>query len=60
MGVASRRLDVDTRWTKDFGFIAAKDGLTIEQYYRLENQSEKNIYKLREPGSNAARKLLGS
>ena len=60
MGVASRRLDVDTRWTKDFGVIAAKDGLTIEQYHRLENQSEEKIYKLREPGLNAARKLLGS
>jgi iron(III) transport system substrate-binding protein len=60
MGVGSRRLDVDTRWTKDFGVIAAKDGLTLEQYHRLENQSEEKIYKLREPGSNAARKLLGS
>jgi iron(III) transport system substrate-binding protein len=60
MGVASRRLDVDTRWTKDFGVIGAKDGLTIEQYRRLENQSEDKIYKLREPGSAAARKLLGS
>lgn len=60
MGVGSRRLDVDTRWTKEFGVIAAKDGLTIEQYHRLENQSEEKIYKLREPGSNAARKLLGS
>jgi iron(III) transport system substrate-binding protein len=60
MGVATRRLDVDTRWTKDFGVIAAKDGLTLEQYRRLENQSEEKIYSLREPGSNAARKLLGS
>ncbi len=60
MGVASRRLDVDTRWTKDFGVIGAKDGLSVEQYRRLENQSEAKIYKLREPGSTAARKLLGS
>jgi ABC-type Fe3+ transport system substrate-binding protein len=60
MGVASRRLDVYTRWTKDFGVIGAKDGLSIEQYRRLENQSEEKIYKLREPGSAAARKLLGS
>lgn len=60
MGVASRRLDVDTRWTKEFGVIGAKDGLSLEQYRRLENQSEDKIYKLREPGAAAARKLLGS
>ncbi len=60
MGVASRRLDVDTRWTRDFGVIGAKDGLSLEQYRRLENQSEDKIYKLRDPGSAAARKLLGS
>jgi hypothetical protein len=60
LGIATRRLDVDTRWTKDFGVIAAKDGLTFEQYRRLENQSEEKIYSLREPGSNALRKLLGS
>ncbi len=60
MGVASRRLDVDTRWTKEFGVIGAKDGLSLDQYRRLENQSEEKIYKLREPGSAAARKLLGS
>jgi ABC-type Fe3+ transport system substrate-binding protein len=60
MGVASRRLDVDTRWTKEFGVIGAKDGLSLEQYRRLENQSEDKVYQLREPGSVAARKLLGS
>jgi iron(III) transport system substrate-binding protein len=60
MGVGTRRLDVDTKWLKEFGVIAAKDGLTIEQYFRLENQSEEKIYKLREPGAAVARKLLGS
>jgi iron(III) transport system substrate-binding protein len=60
MGVGSRRLDIDTKWLKDFGVIASKDTLTVEQYYRLENQSEEKVYKLREPGAAAARKLLGS
>ncbi|MGH7827702.1 MAG: ABC transporter substrate-binding protein [Candidatus Binatia bacterium] len=60
MGVGTRRLDVDTRWLKDFGVIAAKDGLTLEQYYKFENQSENKIYKIREPGAAMARKLLGS
>ena len=60
MGVGTRRLDVDTLWLKGFGVIAAKDGLTVEQFYRLENQSEEKIYKLREPGTAMARRLLGS
>jgi iron(III) transport system substrate-binding protein len=60
MGVGSRRLDVDTKWLKEFGVIAAKDvPLTIEQFHKLENQSEEKIYKIREPGSAVARKLLG-
>ncbi|HXG49786.1 MAG TPA: extracellular solute-binding protein [candidate division Zixibacteria bacterium] len=60
MGVGTRRLDVDTRWTREFGVIAAKDGLTLEQYYKFENQSEEKIHRIREPGSAAARRLLGS
>jgi ABC-type Fe3+ transport system substrate-binding protein len=59
MGVGTRRLDVNTLWLKKFGVIAAKDGLTIEQYHRLENQSEEKIHKLREPGAAIARTLLG-
>ena len=59
MGVASRRLDVDTKWLREFGVIGAKDGLTLDQYFKLENQSEEKIYKLREPGAAVARKLLG-
>jgi ABC-type Fe3+ transport system substrate-binding protein len=59
MGVGTRRLDVNTLWLKKFGVIAAKDGLTIEQYHRLENQSEEKIHTLREPGAAIARRLLG-
>ncbi|MGH7793472.1 MAG: ABC transporter substrate-binding protein [Candidatus Binatia bacterium] len=60
MGVGTRRLDIDTKWLKDYGIIGAKDGLTIEQFHKLENQSEDKVYKIREPGSAMARKLLGS
>jgi iron(III) transport system substrate-binding protein len=60
MGVGSRRLDVDTRWLKEYGVVAAKDFLTLEQYHKYENQSEDKIYKIREPGAAMARKLLGS
>ena len=60
MAVGSRRLDVDTKWLKEFGVIASKDSLTVEQFYRLENDSEEKIYKLREPAAATARRLLGS
>jgi ABC-type Fe3+ transport system substrate-binding protein len=58
MGEATRRRDVDTKWMKEFGVLAAKDALTLEQYYRMENQSEERIYKVRDPGAELARKLL--
>lgn len=58
MGEATRRLDVDTKWMKEFGVLAAKDGLTLEQYTRMENQSEEKVYKVRDPGAALARKLL--
>ena len=60
MGVGSRRLDIDTKWLKEFGVIAAKDFLTLDQFHKYENQSEEKIYKIREPGAAVARKLLGS
>src|SRR3989338_4438661 len=58
MGAPTRRLDVDTKWSKDFGVLAAKYGLTLEQFYRMENQSEERIYKVRDPAAALARKLL--
>ncbi len=58
IGQATRRLDVDTRSLKEFGVIAAKDAITMDQYYKLENQSEKKVYESRDPGADLARKLL--
>jgi iron(III) transport system substrate-binding protein len=55
----TRRLDVDSKWLREFGVLPAKDHLTIEQYYRRENQSEDKINRLREPAAALARKLLG-
>jgi iron(III) transport system substrate-binding protein len=59
LGQGTRRLDVDTKWLRKFGVIAAKDSLTLDQYMKLENQSEDRIRKIREPGAALARKLLG-
>ena len=58
MGQATRRLDVDTQWLKEFGVFAAKDSLTLDQYSKLENQSEEKILKTREAATELARKLL--
>lgn len=58
MGAPTRRFDVDTSWTKEFHVLAAKDGLTLEQYRKTENQSEEKVYKVRNPASALARKLL--
>lgn len=58
IGQASRRLDVDNRGLRELGVIAAKDSITLDQYYKLENQSEKKVYESRDPGAELARKLL--
>jgi ABC-type Fe3+ transport system substrate-binding protein len=55
---ATRRLDVETGWLRENGVIAAKDALTMEQYYKRENQSEEKINRLREPAAELARKLF--
>ncbi len=55
----TRRLDVDTKWLREFGVLPAKDHLTIEQYYKRQNQFEEKINRLREPAAALARKLLG-
>jgi ABC-type Fe3+ transport system substrate-binding protein len=59
MRQATRRLDVDVKWLREVGVTAAKDALTIEQYFKRENQSEDKINRLREPAAALARKLLG-
>ena len=59
MHQASRRMDVDSKWLREFGVLSAKDNLTIDQYYKRENQSEEKINRLREPAAALARKLFG-
>jgi iron(III) transport system substrate-binding protein len=58
MGQGSRRLDVDTQWLKEFGVIASKDGMTLEEYYKWEGQSEEKISSVRNPALAVAQKLL--
>lgn len=46
MGQATRRLDVDTKWLTQYGTKAAKDFLTVEEHYRLENYSEDTVTQI--------------
>ncbi len=38
--------------------VAAKEVLSVEEYYRVENQSEERIQKVRIPAKKFARELL--
>jgi len=58
LGQPTRRLDVDTRWTKEFGHVAAKEALTPEKYDELENGSEDVVNTVRKPASALAEKLF--
>jgi ABC-type Fe3+ transport system substrate-binding protein len=58
LGQATRRLDVDTRFLKEFGTIAAKDVMSVNDFLQIENQSEEKLDKVREPASKVAHALL--
>ena len=58
LGQPTRRLDVDTKWTRDFGHTAAKEILTPEKYDELENGSEDVVNKYRKPAMQLAEKLF--
>jgi ABC-type Fe3+ transport system substrate-binding protein len=57
-GHASRRVDVETKSMASIGVRAAKDFLTLEQFYKYENQSEDRVLSVRAPSREFARKLL--
>jgi iron(III) transport system substrate-binding protein len=58
LGQPTRRFDVDTKWTKDFGHPSAKDVLTPEKFDELENGSEEVVVKYRKPAMRIAKKLF--
>jgi iron(III) transport system substrate-binding protein len=58
MGQPTRRFDVDTQWTREFGHVAAKEALTPEKFDELENGSEEVVNKFRKPAMILAEKLF--
>ena len=58
LGQATRRLDVDTKWLREGGVIAAKDQMSVQEYLKIENQSEEKLDKVREPALKVAQALL--
>jgi ABC-type Fe3+ transport system substrate-binding protein len=58
LGQATRRLDVDTRWLRESGTIAAKDHMSINDFWQIENQSEEKLDKVRKPALQVAQALL--
>jgi len=51
-------LDVDTKWLRESGVIAAKDQMSVKEYLLVENQSEEKLDKVREPALKVAQELL--
>lgn len=58
LGQATRRLDVDTRWLRESGTIAAKDHMSVDDFLQIENQSEEKLEKVRAPAAKFAHALL--
>jgi len=58
LGQPTRRFDVDTKWTKEYGHFSAKEVLTPEKFDELENGSEEVVVKFRKPAMQLAEKLF--
>jgi len=58
LGQPTRRFDVDTKWTKEYGHTSAKEVLTTEKFDELENSSEEVVVKFRKPAMQLAEKLF--
>lgn len=58
MGQPTRRLDVDTSFSSKVGYLPAKDGISVKDYAKFENQSEEKLLKVRIPAKKFAKKIL--
>lgn len=58
LGRPTRRLDVETHSTKEFGHVSAKEALTPEKYHEMENGSEEMGLRVCKPAMKLAEKLF--
>jgi iron(III) transport system substrate-binding protein len=58
LGQATRRLDVDTQWLRQAGVVPAKDQVSVKEFWRIENQSEEKLDKVRGPAQKLAQAIL--
>ncbi len=53
----TRRLDVETQWTSEFGYLGAKDTISLEKWHKIEEISEEKQAKAK-TARKSARRLL--
>ncbi len=58
MGQPTRRFDVDATWIYKFGYVPAKQSMTLEDFRKYANQSGEKILSARIPSKKVARRLL--
>jgi iron(III) transport system substrate-binding protein len=58
LGQATRRSDVNTKWMADIGVRAAKDFISLEEFFKNENQTEDKILSVRRPTQEFVNKLF--
>jgi ABC-type Fe3+ transport system substrate-binding protein len=58
MHQSTRRLDVDTKWLQEFGVVAAKDVMSVEEYHRVRNHLEDKYIRVRIPAAKFAEQIL--
>ena len=58
MHQSTRRLDVDTKWLREFSVQAAKDVMTVEEYHKVRNHLEDKYTRVRLPSAKFAEQIL--
>jgi ABC-type Fe3+ transport system substrate-binding protein len=58
MHQSTRRVDVDTKWLKEYGVQAAKDVMTVAEYHRVRNHLEDKYKRVRIPAAEFAERVL--
>ena len=53
----TRRFDVDTKWTSKFGYIGAKDNISVKEWYKIEQISAEKQAKSKRARKSARRFL---